>query len=314
MSVPFATLLASIMAISVSVAASEHSPGSAEENPQSEHVEGMLTIDGATLPYFIEGSGIPCVVVTNPIMMSRALSKDLREDIQFIFLSSRENVPSEQLSEVASATLDTYLDDIEALRQKLGYERICVFGHSQYGLLALAYAEKYPQHTYGVIMIGTPPPDGEVKKKMIAEFWEKHASDERKKLYENNQKSMSKHTGRFPHCSWCLESVLKGPAYWYDSSYDASWLLEDVHSNPEVNLYDLLVSYRIPDGQQIMTPVFVALGRYDFVVPPFLWDSKSGSFTNLSIHIFDKSGHWSMVEEQELFNNTLLIWLKSIER
>ena len=52
-------------------------------------------------------------------------------------------------------TLDDLVDDLEALRLKLGHEQIHVAGHSLGGMIGPAYALAYPQHTLSVSLLST---------------------------------------------------------------------------------------------------------------------------------------------------------------
>ena len=52
-------------------------------------------------------------------------------------------------------TLDDLVDDLEALRQKLGHEKIHVAGHSLGGMIGPAYARTYPEHTLSVGLLST---------------------------------------------------------------------------------------------------------------------------------------------------------------
>ena len=52
-------------------------------------------------------------------------------------------------------TLEDLVDDLEALRRKLGHERIHVAGHSLGGMIGPAYALAYPRHTLSVSLLST---------------------------------------------------------------------------------------------------------------------------------------------------------------
>jgi proline iminopeptidase len=59
-------------------------------------------------------------------------------------------------------------------------------------------------------------------------------------------------------------------------------------------------------------PVFLALGRHDFIVaPPASWDAIRTRFADLTIRIFEKSGHTPQFEEPDLFDRELLDWMRS---
>lgn len=58
------------------------------------------------------------------------------------------------------------------------------------------------------------------------------------------------------------------------------------------------------------TPIFLALGRYDYLLPYHMWDGRKDSFPNLSYHLFEKSGHYPMFEEPALFDKKLIEWIR----
>ena len=61
---------------------------------------------------------------------------------------------------------------------------------------------------------------------------------------------------------------------------------------------------------QLQAPVFLALGRYDHIIaPPFSWDTIRPKFHDLTVRIFEKSGHTPQLEEPDAFDAELLEWL-----
>jgi proline iminopeptidase len=52
-------------------------------------------------------------------------------------------------------TLDQAVDDLDKLRQRLGFERWVVLGHSYGGLVAQCYALKYPDSLAGLVLVGS---------------------------------------------------------------------------------------------------------------------------------------------------------------
>jgi len=52
-------------------------------------------------------------------------------------------------------TLDDLVDDLEALRHKLGHEQLHVIGHSLGGMIGPRYALRYPQRTLSVGLLST---------------------------------------------------------------------------------------------------------------------------------------------------------------
>ncbi len=282
---------------------------------QEDKSSGVVTVNGVELPYFIEGEGIPCIIASEALVTSRALSKELRKHFRFIITDFRWNIPEDKLGDASKITLGTLIDDIEEVRKVLGLQKVCVLGHSIWGLIALEYARKYPEHTSHVIMNGTPPGWNSSIKNVGNEYWNSHASDERKLILKQNWEKLPEDTlsSLSPGEAFGLAYFTNAPKYWYDPTYDRSWLGEGVYWNMEVGdqVFNVIFAdYDIAEGDPIATPVFLSLGRHDYVVPYYLWDDQRDKITDLSYNLFEKSGHWAMLEEQALFDSLLIDWIK----
>jgi proline iminopeptidase len=276
---------------------------------------GVVTANGIEFSYFIEGTGIPCIVVGDGLTPSRALSRKLRNHIRFVFLNSRMTIRPEKAGEVANITMDTLVDDIEEVRRALDLGSVCVLGHSIAGILALEYARKYPQRTTHVIMHGTPPYFNQHYKEAVSTFWEERASEERKKTLEANWADIGVDSLNNLSSSDAaiLRYVTNASKYFHDPAYDPAWLFEDVYWNVDAwnHLFDVIMAnYDIGTGPALQTPVFLAIGRDDYAVPFILWDTERAKIANVSYNLFEQSGHYPMLEEQELFDKKLLAWIQ----
>jgi len=299
----------------VACAKQEEQPATSET--KAEESSGIVTVEGAKLNYIIEGSGIPCIVIGSSIYYPRTFSQELRKHFKFIFLDLRHFVPSDETFEIDNITLDTYSDDIDQVRKALGLNKICILGHSIHSLLAFEYACKYPENTSHVIMIGIYPCGLAKGSRASDEFWELDASDERKMILKKNWENINEEAMKnlSPSEAFIKTYVTNGPKYWHDPTYDCSWIWEGVEVNMDVinhlfsaifNEYDITESF-----PRIKSPVFLALGRYDYVVPYTLWDDVKEDFPNLSYNLFEKSSHTPQLEEQEIFDKKLIDWIKS---
>ena len=61
-------------------------------------------------------------------------------------------------------TMQRLADDVDALREHLGAERMWLLGHSYGGFVALQYALSYPDHLHGLVLCDTDStaPSGEI--------------------------------------------------------------------------------------------------------------------------------------------------------
>jgi pimeloyl-ACP methyl ester carboxylesterase len=109
--------------------------------------------------------------------------------------------------------------------------------------------------------------------------------------------------------------VRNGPRTWYNPRFDASALFEGVEVNMAMMGYVWGYVFREIDITQGLAtfdrPVFLALGRYDFLAgSPARWDSIRPQFRDLTMRVFERSGHAPPYEEAALFDAELLRWMK----
>jgi proline iminopeptidase len=281
---------------------------------------GTVTIHGVEYPYFVEGSGSPtCLVVGYPLAVSRALSPRLKESIRFVFLESRLTTAESVVGDVSAMTMDTLVDDIEQARVALGLDRICVLGHSIAGVLAVEYARKYPRQVTHAIMHGTPPYWNQRAADSLAAFWEREASPDRKEQLAVNWAKVPQDSLRrlSPSQAVILTYVTNAPKYFHDPRYDPSWILAGDYWNAAAMqqlLGPIMANYDLAAGPAIEPPVFLAIGRSDYIVPFHLWDTERGKIPNLSYHLFDASGHYPLLEEAARFDELLLEWIQTPDR
>jgi len=78
-------------------------------------------------------------------------------------------------------SLDDLVEDLEALRQKLGHEKIHVIGHSLGGMIGPAYARRHPEHTLSVGLLSTAAgrsTDDRAKLKAVGDAMEQNGVSE----------------------------------------------------------------------------------------------------------------------------------------
>ncbi len=272
-----------------------------------------VTVNGVKYPYFQEGKGEPCIIVGLASLTVKCLSDNLKE--QFCFYGSDLYWSKDDPAyDCTGKTMESFADDIEICRQQWGIDNVLLFAHSGTGFVAIEYARKYPQHVKGVVLLGACGYRNATE--TFEDFFEANASSERKLAYQQAQEQLDKidlsklsYTDRY-----VTEYVSKTAKFWYDFTKDNSCLWNDIvisQSFFEYYFATLLDAYDMRDTYpEIKTKIVVAAGRHDYIVPPFEWLEVEPEMSNLTLHIFEKSGHFPMLEEQELFDKLLLAWLK----
>ncbi len=170
-------------------------------------------------------------------------------------------------------------------------------------------------NTSHVLMAGNTPYRAEAG--VADEFWESDASDERKMVLEKNWEKISEDelSQMSPKEKVVKNYLAMTPKLFCDPRYDLSWIYEAVDTDQKIanHLFQAIFKdYDIAKRPgRVETPVFLAIGRYDYFWPYFLWDdNRKDVLPNLSYNLFEKSGHFPMVEEQELFDKKLIEWIK----
>lgn len=274
-------------------------------------ITGVVHVKGAELHYIIEGKGIPCLVLGHSLSQRLILSQTLKNHFLFIFADLRHDAQSNSSLEISEITLNTYFNDINAIMDSLHLEKTAIFAHSHHAFIAVEYARKYPDKISHIIITGCKPSTawgaGD-------EFWKSYASKERKLIFKKNFKKLRKEglTRMSPKERYIKTYIAMTPKLMYDPKGDLSYIVGVIDNDKDAFLHlqlTILGDYDIIEGSKISIPVFLALGRYDYECPYILWEGRKSIFLNLSYNLFEKSGHFPMVEEQDIFDEKLIDWI-----
>jgi proline iminopeptidase len=122
----------------------------------------LVSLDDARVFYEVVGTGAPIVVVHGgPGLDHRYLRPGLdalgtRNTI--VYYDQRGTGRSSAELTASSINLDSFVQDIDALRQVLGYDQISVLGHSFGALIAIEYAARHPEETRALILMNPVEP------------------------------------------------------------------------------------------------------------------------------------------------------------
>ena len=288
---------------------------------QNDRRSGFIQADKFQLSYIMEGEGQAAIVIGSALYYDRAFSKQLRNHLKLVFLDHRGFTASPEKVDTADYALDKILQDIEQTRQQLALGDIIIIGHSGHSFMALEYAKKYPDNVTQVVMIGIAPDLSEAKAQLIEQRWQESVDPERKKILEENLLRFpnEKLAELTPSQAFIQSYVNNSPMAWYDPKFDSTPLWEGVAINVDMFNYMWGRVFRdidIAKGlEEFRKPVFLALGRYDYLVAPtWTWQPLRSKFHDFTVRVFEKSGHTPQFEESNLFDAELLHWLKLQEK
>ncbi|AFY92285.1 alpha/beta fold hydrolase [Chamaesiphon minutus] len=226
----------------------------------------------------------------------------LSQKMQLIYFDHRGQGRSAR-GDRETYTLENNVEDLEALRQYLGLDRIVVLGSSYGGMVALSYAVRYPQHVSHLIVIATVASYRFLKRAQenLAAWGTPAQQQIAQRLWD----------GTFENEEQLREYFqVMAPMYslTYDPNSDRSAWDETILSPDAINVAfgGFLRSYDVLDRlHTIQAPTLVIGGRHDWICPPEFSEEIAKAIPNADLRIFENSGHSIRADEPEALRDAI---------
>lgn len=195
--------------------------------------------------------------------------------------------------------VDDYVSDLEAVRRAVGAETIHLLGHSWGGIVALSYANAYPQHVASIILMGS----GVYTNNAVSEGHARRAV-RIEALME---------LGVIPELLTSPVEIL--PAYFSDPEFDVPEELRHLHYNAEVErkTQATLSDTDLAAGLETLThPVLVVYGEDDpYGAPLAASTEQTLTSADVTIETLESCGHY-WHEQPDAFLSIVDVFLKSL--
>lgn len=196
-------------------------------------------------------------------------------------------------------TLENNVEDMEALRRHLGLDKIVVIGTSYGGMVALAYAVRYPENISHLIAVVTSPNHEFLDRaqKNLAERGTDAQKAIAEKLWAGSFESEEELREYFD---------VMGPMYAmkFDPEKARERRLRGIVSPDAINegFAGFLRTYDVTDQlHRITAPTLVIAGRHDWICPPEFSELIASKIPHADLRIFEESGHSVSGDEHEAF-------------
>ena len=259
---------------------------------------------------------MPCIVVALAPLYAPLFSNRLKQRIRFIFVDFKNSWNAESPGGVEKIDMDSLVEEIDQVRNALGLEKVCLLGHSAPGLVAVEYTLRHPDRVSQLILVSVEPYFSSDWIKARTKFWETEASTDRKAIHKRNVERFPDDLLRklSPRDAYALRYVRNGAHYFYDPSYDLYWAFSGKQFSAELITHFINTIIKDYDPRPRLAnntvPIFLPLGRYDYNIPYREWDSARKTTPRLTCHIFERSGHFPMLEESNLFDERVIRWVR----
>lgn len=197
----------------------------------------------------------------------------------------------------ATYTLENNVEDMEALRQYLGLDKLVVIGASYGGMVALTYASRYPEHVSHLIAIVTVPDSRflERAKQILAERGTEQQQAIAQHLWDGTFRD-EEHLREYFRLLGPLYSLTFDP-----NSPQNSWQRAILSADAINQAFGgFLRTYDIRDQlHKITAPTLVIGARHDWICPPEFSEEIAALIPNADLRIFENSGHGVRADEPE---------------
>ncbi len=137
--------------------------------------------------------------------------------------------------------------------------------------------------------------------------FQRDASEERKGILHENLAALP------ADAPFARVFLAQTPARFFDARLDAAPLFAEAETKPAMIshlLGDLTRAWDVTVGaDSLRVPIFLAHGRYDYVVPYILWDGVAEKLPSATLQIFERSGHHPFFEEPDQFAEAVADWM-----
>jgi len=329
-----------IIAISITIAnisckqVSDKNVSSGNQSQSSLKIEeGFVDAHGVLIYYKALGRGNPLVILHGGPGASHdyflPYFLPLANKNRLIFIDERGSGRSQKLEDPKGYTVENMVEDAEDVRKALSLGKISLLGHSCGGVLAQAYALKYPENLSSLILCSTFHSTAKmnevlrkIKEKMAPELrtriekMEKeglygHGKDFEKGRYTNEYMIAAWGEGYFPylyrnHPDANYDPVANGNMAW--DVYREMW-----GSDGEFVIDGNLKSAEYSDRlSSIKVPTLITVGDND-ECDPSLSQEMNQKITGSKLVIFPKSGHMTFVDQPDLFIKTINEFLNPVK-
>lgn len=266
-------------------------------------------IDHFCLKASVFGDGPTALVIGSHNYYPRTFSANLAKNLQMVYADTRGFTTDHKNHTEKDFTLHKITQDIDMIFQSLKKDRVIIIAHSIHVFMALEYTRMFPHHVSHLVLIAQSPITGPKLYKRADQYFEESVCRIRKAFL---QSTMQKFIKSKDH-SFIERMLAFGPRLWYDYTFDASKLWDDVTINSigaEIIWGSMFADYDTAQTlKEITCPILLLLGRYDYFNPPHLWEEYRHYASDLTIRIFEKSSHTPQLEEPEDFDKELIKWL-----
>jgi proline iminopeptidase len=278
------------------------------------HTDGKYyTVNGARLWTVRFGQGAPLFFIAGgPGGSHYGLRSfdSLSTTSTLVYFDGYGRGKSDTAVDVATYSLARDVEDLDGLRRAMGYEKIDVLGHSYGGVVAQAYALKYPQHVSHLILANTfhsfvmwqendDNSNHEIRTN-YPEVWDTLMKIRERGAVSSDPEHQAIY-GRVPYgflYAYNPDLVRPRGRKPYPNSFNSKLYYQMVGKDGDFIVGSDIGTFDFrKDLASLKMPVLIIAGRYDRVAVPWMQVKYKTYCPQAQFVMFERSGHNPQVEE-----------------
>ncbi len=282
--------------------------------------QGLLSLDHARIFYEVVGSGDPIIVIHGGPGLDHNYLRPgldvLASSHTLVYYDQPGTGRSTAELDSAGINFDAFVNDVDQLRQVLGYDRVTVLAHSFGALIGLEYARRYPDDVRALILMDPVEPGSRWKAETEQRQRKALAPADSARLAELQASEAFK--ARDPATvSEVYRLEFRGE--FHDPARESALNLDlsrrTARDGPKVAR---LLGASMGDVDwwdrlgEIQTPTLIVQGRYD-VIPMAMARALADSLPNGQLRVLD-SGHFPYIEDAPGLASAISLFLADLQR
>ncbi|HTF70263.1 MAG TPA: alpha/beta fold hydrolase [Edaphobacter sp.] len=283
----------------------------AEVTPQSTGIVHTADTDLSYEQFGHDAGKTPAIIVNGGpgfshtyMYLTDVFTKKFSQNRSVIFYDQRGIGKSKLLRASAPEGLEAQVADLEALRVRLGYNRIDLIGHSWGGLLSMAYAAAYPQRIQHLVLIDSAGPNWYKSRYLFEEVFPDQLANEDEIAKGND--AAAKSSGELLRRFLARDFYSQERFQELIGKLSSEELAKVNNQNIDDAVQDALKNRDLTDDLKRFTfPTLVMWGRYDINSAVVTGWKISQAVPGAKIVIYEKTRHFPFYEEESSFLHDL---------
>lgn len=275
-----------------------------------------LSTPKGEISFDILGNGYPILLLAggpgNNAKYLNEIAKRFSAEHKVILLHQRGTDPDlSKEFDPEKINVDTYIDDIESIREHLKIDRWNIFGHSWGGMLASIYGVHHKERINKMILVNSAGLRFEIFDQLIDNVIQRLSGEQYKAAIELASKLNSPDGSH--HAVEFLKTVT--PAYFYNKEKAVNFSNKINESFLNFQVFALVMQDVVAsklditkEARNFNNSVLYIVSRQD-VVGFQAFSDITNNYPNISISIIEKAGHYCWLEQPEPFYASITSFL-----